>query len=164
MICDFNWEVELEEEKQLHIEALLKSVLDQGLRSEAITAPVEISITITTAEAVHQLNREYRGIDRTTDVLSFPLVEFDDGDRNESILNSEWDPVEESVMLGDIVINYEQALAQAEEYGHSADRELAFLTAHSLLHLLGYDHREPEEEQTMQEHQERILTALSITR
>ena len=164
MICDFNWEVELEEEKQLHIEALLKSVLDQGLRSEAITAPVEISITITTAEAVHQLNREYRGIDRTTDVLSFPLVEFDDGDRKESIINSEWDPVEESVMLGDIVINYEQALAQAEEYGHSADRELAFLTAHSLLHLLGYDHMEPEEEQTMQEHQERILTALSITR
>ena len=140
MICDFNWEVELEEARQLHIEALLRSVLDQGLELEEISAPVEISLTITTADAVHQLNREYRGIDRTTDVLSFPMLEFDAEDRNEIVMNAEWDPIEESVLLGDIVINYEQALAQAEEYGHSADRELAFLTAHSLLHLLGYDH------------------------
>ncbi len=162
MKCWFNWEVE--PEGQAEIEALLEKVLAKGLEMEEITVPVEISVTITTPEEVHRLNREFRDIDRTTDVLSFPLVEFDSDDLNACIEQAEWDPDEDCVVLGDIILNYNQALVQAEEYGHSAERELAFLTIHSLLHLLGYDHMEEEEEKTMRAHQERVLAALSITR
>ena len=162
MKCWFTWEVEMKARPQ--IEALLEKVLSKGLEMEGITIPVEVSVTITTPEEVHALNKEYRGIDRTTDVLSFPMVEFDSDDLNACISQSEWDPDEDCVMLGDIILNYDQALAQAEEYGHSAKRELSFLTIHSLLHLLGYDHMEQEEELIMREHQEQVLEALSITR
>ena len=162
MKCWFNWEIEAEEQEK--IEALLEKVLAKGLEMEKITVPVEISITITTAEEVHRLNLEYRGIDRTTDVLSFPMVEFDSDDINACIEQSEWDPDEECAVLGDIILNYGQALVQAEEYGHSMERELAFLTIHSLLHLLGYDHIQEEEEQVMRAHQEQVLEALAITR
>lgn len=108
-------------------------------------------------EEIHQINKQFRGIDRPTDVLSFPQLTFEEGeimDRNE---NGE-------VVLGDIIISLERAREQAEEYGHSLKREIAFLTAHSMLHLLGYDHMEPEEEKEMFAKQKEILELAGIPR
>ena len=147
------------------ITALLEKVLETGLSMEGVTAPVEISLTITDAEEVHRINQEFRGIDRTTDVLSFPMIEYDpEEELNRQIENGEWNPDTKCVILGDIILNYEQAVAQAREYGHSVERELAFLTIHSLLHLLGYDHMTEPEDVEMRAHQSRVLDVLHITR
>ena len=108
-------------------------------------------------EEIHQINKQFRGIDRPTDVLSFPQLTFEEGeimDRNEK----------GEVVLGDIIISLERAREQAEEYGHSLKREIAFLTAHSMLHLLGYDHMEPEEEKEMFAKQKEILELAGIPR
>ena len=166
------WEVEVPQKAET--EDLITKVLTCGLEEEGVTVPVEISVTITSAEAVHEINREYRGIDRTTDVLSFPMVEFQGLGyapgrmsaevRNEIIASSDQNPDTDCFLLGDIILNYEQAGIQAEEYGHSLQREIAFLTIHSLLHLLGYDHMEEEDESLMREHQNAVLNKLQITR
>ena len=108
------------------------------------------------------MNNMYRGIDRPTDVLSFPMLEFDSaGDIREN--EFEYDE-NGKIMLGDIVISLEKAVTQAKEYGHSAERELAFLCAHSMLHLLGYDHENDSDEDEMFTRQEAILNNLGITR
>jgi len=109
-------------------------------------------VLITDAEEIQSLNRNYRKIDRVTDVLTFPAWE------GEAILC----PKDE--YLGDIAICYERAQQQAQDYGHSLERELAFLAVHGALHLLGYDHMTPEDEKTMQKKQEEILTGLGLTR
>lgn len=106
---------------------------------------------LTDDETVHQLNREYRGIDRTTDVLSFSQREGDSEDG--------WDN-----LLGDVIISLEQAQRQAAEYGHSMAREVGFLTAHGILHLLGWDHENPEDEARMMKRTEQILQAVGLTR
>ena len=163
------WEIEAPDQPE--VEALISKVLEQGLTLEQIQEPVEISVTITSAEAVHEINREYRGVDRTTDVLSFPMVEYgapalelNADRRNELIASSDLDPDTGCYVLGDIILNYEQAGIQAEEYGHSRTREIAFLTVHSLLHLLGYDHMEEQEDAQMRMHQNAVLESLQITR
>ena len=112
------------------------------------------------------MNLEFRGIDRATDVLSFPMTEFPspadyaypDTD------DSSFDPETGELMLGNIVISKERAKEQAEEYGHSVEREFAFLIAHSMLHLLGYDHMEDEERLVMEKKQREVLEMLGITR
>ena len=116
---------------------------------------------------IHELNRNMRGVDRTTDVLSFPLIDF-----NEPFFESEIDendcslfnPDTGMLMLGDIVICYEKVYAQAEEYGHSVLREFAFLIVHSILHLFGYDHMEDDERIVMERMQKEILDNIGITR
>ena len=114
------------------------------------------------------MNREYRGIDRVTDVLSFPLLEYDEEEPESEIRkafeNGEIDPETDEVMLGDIIICLTRAREQAEEYGHSFQREMGFLAVHSVLHLLGYDHMVPEEETVMFEKQRRILETMGLTR
>ena len=105
---------------------------------------------------IQELNRDYRGIDRPTDVLSFPLREAVE-DEGPKVSVDEW-------LLGDIVVSMETALRQAEEYGHSLERELGFLIVHGCLHLLGYDHQREEERQVMREKEEAILTSLGLTR
>lgn len=127
----------------------------QALIEEEIEDDAEVSLTFTDNEEIRKLNAEYRDIDRETDVLSFPL-----GDENGYEVNPETD----ALLLGDIVISLEKAKAQAEEYGHTMKREVAFLIAHSLFHLLGYDHITPEEEKEMFAKQENVLSALGITR
>ncbi|HRX58498.1 MAG TPA: rRNA maturation RNase YbeY [Eubacteriales bacterium] len=112
----------------------------------------DVCVLITDAEEIQSLNRNYRKIDRVTDVLTFPAWE------GEAILC----PKDE--YLGDIAICYERAQQQAQDYGHSLERELAFLAVHGALHLLGYDHMTPEDEKTMQKKQEEILTGLGLTR
>ena len=133
-----------------------KITLD-SLKYEGFQEECEISISIVDNEEIHQINKQFRGIDRPTDVLSFPQLTFEEGeimDRNEK----------GEVVLGDIIISLERAREQAEEYGHSLKREIAFLTAHSMLHLLGYDHMEPEEEKEMFAKQKEILELAGIPR
>ena len=142
------------------LERAVKSVCEAVLAEEECDFDAEISLTLTDDESIREINREHRGIDKPTDVLSFPMLEFD-GD----CYDVEEEPDSGLVVLGDIVISMERAAAQAEEYGHSLKRETAFLTAHSMLHLLGYDHVDDEEgERVMREKQDKILNGLNITR
>ena len=114
----------------------------------------ELSVTLTDNEHIHVINREYRGVDRPTDVISFALNESDEPEIEDAEIN----------ILGDIIISLERAAEQAVEYGHSYRREIAFLTVHGLLHLLGYDHMEEDERLEMEEEQRVVMEALGISR
>lgn len=145
------------------MQELMQSVCDEALRYEECDFDAQISITLTDNDEIQAINSEHRGIDKPTDVLSFPMLEFDEDGQ---ITDNEFEYDENgAIMLGDIVISLERAKAQSEEYGHSLDREIAFLCAHSMLHLLGYDHvNSEEEEKVMFTKQEEILNNLGITR
>ena len=135
---------------------LVRKTVRAALAYEHFTDPVEISVTLTDNEGIRELNREHRSIDRATDVLSFPMYDFHAGEKPEP---------GERVALGDIVLSLERAAEQAAEFGHSYEREVAFLTAHSVLHLLGYDHeRSPEEDEDMRRRQREILDGMGLTR
>ena len=139
------------------MEAVMEKIALDSLKYEGFQEECEISISIVDNEEIHQINKHFRGIDRPPDVLSFPQLTFEEGeimDRNEK----------GEVVLGDIIISLERAREQAEEYGHSLKREIAFLTAHSMLHLLGYDHMEPEEEKEMFAKQKEILELAGMPR
>ena len=124
--------------------------------SEKFDDDFEVSVSFVSDEEIHQLNKEYRNIDRPTDVLSFPL-----GENGEYDVNNETG----ACLLGDVVISIETALKQAEIYGHSLEREIGFLTVHSMLHLLGYDHEQGKlQERIMREKEEAILENLGISR
>lgn len=141
---------------------LMQKVCDEALKYEECNFDAQISITITDDESIQEINNMYRGIDKPTDVLSFPMLEFDTSGQ---IIENEFEYDESGrIMLGDIVISLERAFRQAEEYGHSAERELAFLCAHSMLHLLGYDHENDADEDEMFMRQDTILNNLGITR
>lgn len=134
------------------LKRLIKKAIVTALDYEQFDRPCEVSVTVVDNEAIREINREHREIDRPTDVLSFPMFDedFDDG---------------ELCILGDIVLSLEKAVEQAEAYGHSLRREVAFLTVHSLLHLLGFDHEEGKaEESEMFETQEEILAIMKLTR
>lgn len=138
----------------------LRRVCEKVMENEDCDFDAEISLTFTDNEGIRAINAEYRGIDRATDVLSFPMLDFSDDEAD-----AEFETDGEMVMLGDIVISAERASEQAAELNHSLRRELAFLTAHSVLHLLGYDHVGNEEgEREMIEKQDRALGELGITR
>ncbi|MGN1108540.1 MAG: rRNA maturation RNase YbeY [Oscillospiraceae bacterium] len=138
------------------VEKLIEACTAAALEEEGIDDTAEVSVTFVDNAGIRELNNEHRGIDRETDVLSFPLGD-DDG--------YEIDPDNDAIMLGDIVISLERAAQQAEEYGHSYRREVAFLITHSLFHLLGYDHvNSEEEEKEMFGKQEKVLDKLGITR
>ena len=122
---------------------------------------------ITDSEGIRELNASYRGIDSATDVLSFPGLDFDkpsDFDISDDRKADCMDPESGELVLGDIVLNADRIFSQAEEYGHSVKREMAFLLAHSCLHLCGYDHMTEEEEKVMFSKQEAVLESLGITR
>lgn len=139
------------------LKRLVRRAVEATLDYEQYENPVEVSVTFTDNEGIRDLNRRFRGIDRETDVLSFPLFDYD-GETDEP-------PVDELVgMLGDVVISLEQAKKQAEEYGHSFERETAFLTVHSMLHLLGYDHEQGgDEEADMRRRQSEILDGMGLS-
>lgn len=137
-------------------EKLIEMCAEGALEEEGIDDDAELSVTLTDNENIRVLNNEHRGIDRATDVLSFPM-----GDEN----GFDTDPETGAIILGDIVISMERAKEQAEEYGHSFRREFAFLLMHSMFHLLGYDHvNSEEEERVMFGKQEKVLEKLGITR
>ncbi len=140
----------------------LTACMEKTLEYENFSEPVEVSLTFTDNEKIHKINYETRGIDRPTDVLSFPLLETEE---DGTLIIYDEDITDGILPLGDIVISAEKAVAQAEEFGHSILREFAFLAVHSMLHLLGYDHERGEaEEKEMFQKQENILLALDITR
>ena len=146
---------------------LAQTVIDFCLEHEKFEYAVEVNLTLTNNEGIHIINKEYRQIDRPTDVLSFPLLSYDKPgdfsfleDENEDNFN----PDTGEVMLGDIIISVEKVFEQANEYGHSPRREFAFLITHSMLHLFGYDHMEPDEATVMETKQRAILEGLNILR
>lgn len=113
-------------------------------------------------DRIAQINKEYRNIPAPTDVLSFPLLDFKDGEPD--IRPEDLDPYTNRAALGDIIISVERAREQANSYGHSFEREITFLAVHGMLHLLGYDHEQPHEEKDMVQRQERVLEELGLTR
>ncbi len=135
---------------------LIRRCCNAVLVNEQFKGSAEISVTIVDDEKIHALNKKYRNVDRSTDVLSFPL-----GAEGQYDINNDTG----AQMLGDIVISIEHAKKQAELYGHSFDREIAFLTVHSMLHLLGYDHEAGGLELVrMREREEAVLTQLGLER
>ena len=142
-------------------------VAEDVLTQASCPFDAEISLTVTEDDEIREMNRDYRGIDAPTDVLSFPNLEYDiPGIFPEDAADSfdTADPETGRVLLGDIVINAVRVNEQAESYGHSRRREYAYLVAHSMYHLLGYDHMSPEEAAVMEEKQESTLQRLGITR
>jgi probable rRNA maturation factor len=139
------------------LKMLIRRAITETLAFEQYNNDVEVSVTLTDNENIQDLNLRFRGIDAPTDVLSFPLFDFE-GETDEP-------PVDEiQNMLGDIVLNLERTRAQAEEYGHSFEREAAFLTVHSMLHLLGYDHETSEEDDAdMRDRQRKIMERMGLT-
>lgn len=121
------------------------------LQQENVLVPCEISFSLVVPEEIQELNFDYRGIDKETDVLSFPMLEFPE---DEDMITYETGI---PVMLGDIVISTARAKEQAQEYGHSLEREICYLTVHSVLHLLGYDHMEEDEKRVMRAREKAIM-------
>lgn len=143
--------------------ALLKRAITAALEAEGVATPCEVDVLITDDEGIHQINLEQRGIDRPTDVLSFPMFNYLPGQPPAD--GADADPATGLTPLGDMVISLERARAQAEEYGHPLERELSYLAVHSVLHLLGYDHMdEGEEKAQMRAREEAILGKLGMTR
>ena len=135
---------------------LVRASVLATLAYEGYEPECEISVTFTDDEGIRAVNRQYRNIDKATDVLSFPLTDFEGG--------TEPPADEPEVSLGDIVISLERAMAQAEEFGHSLEREVAFLAVHSTLHLLGYDHELSEEDDAdMRRRQREILETMGLS-
>ena len=142
-------------------------IAEAVLDAEGCPYEATINVLLTDNEGIHGFNKEYRGIDRETDVLSFPNLDFEspaDFDIDESREADYFDPDSGELILGDIIISVDKVQEQAESFGHSTKREFAFLVAHSMLHLCGYDHMEAEEAKVMEGKQEKILTDLGITR
>lgn len=142
----------------LSLRSLINRVVKATLENENFEKDAEVSVSFVDNETIHKLNLEYRGKDKPTDVLSFPMT---DGDEK----NGDIDLSTGAVMLGDIIISAEKAMEQANEYGHGIEREICFLAVHSTLHLLGYDHETSEDdEKYMNQTQEAILQKIGLTR
>ena len=142
----------------LSLRNLINRVVKATLENENFKKDAEVSVSFVDNETIHKLNLEYRGKDKPTDVLSFPMT---DGDEEEDDI----DLSTGAVMLGDIIISAEKAMEQANEYGHGIEREICFLAVHSTLHLLGYDHETSEDdEKYMNQTQESILQKIGLTR
>lgn len=138
-------------------EELIRKVIECVLREEGIKKNLDVYVTLTNNETIRKVNAEQRNIDMATDVLSFPMF-----DRSEIPDLKKEDKTED--ILGDIIVSIEKVKEQAEEYGHSFERELAYLVTHGMLHLLGYDHIIDEEKAVMRKREEEILGILNITR
>lgn len=132
---------------------LVRRCCNAVLRMESFQGAAEVSVTFANNEQIHELNKMHRNVDAPTDVLSFPMGE--DG-------KYDIDPATNAKILGDIVISMEKAVEQAERFGHTLQREVGYLTAHSMLHLLGYDHEEPLEKVHMREKEELVMTQLGL--
>ena len=134
---------------------LIREAIVRTLEFEGVGGQNEVSVTFTDNEGIHELNKQYRNIDRPTDVLSFPQIDYENGEEIGD---------EEPAMLGDIVLSLERAREQAAEFGHSFERECAFLCAHSTLHLLGYDHElSDEDDADMRRRQHDIMDRMGLS-
>lgn len=144
------------------VRTLVETCAKRVLESEGVDFDAEIDVTVVDADAIRQMNAEYRDKDAVTDVLSFPMYEFYNGEPQEEL---DEDPGTGCVMLGDMILCYTRACEQAETFGHSPARECGYLTTHSVLHLLGYDHeRNDEDTKLMRRKEEDNLSFLGLTR
>lgn len=162
----FHFEYETEDKLEFDYEELIQKVVLAVLDYEKCPYEAEINIVLTNNEEIHKINKEYRNIDRPTDVLSFPMLEYEkpgDFSRVEEDM-SLFHPESGELLLGDIMISVEKIREQAMEYGHSLERELGFLVAHSVLHLCGYDHMEEEERKIMEAKQREIMDQIALKR
>ena len=154
--------IDAEAETSPAVEEQIRRAVLAALEGEGVDVPCIVEVCVTGDAGIRQTNRETRGVDRPTDVLSFPMFELEPGERP----RAEWaDPDTDKVFLGDMMLSLERAVAQAAEYGHSPEREVCYLAVHSVLHLLGYDHLDegPMKAQ-MRAREEAILGELGITR
>ena len=150
--------LDLEENKEY--EEIIKKVVEQCFKEEHLeNSKLYISITLTTPEHIHEINKQYRNVYRATDVLSFPM--FEKSELDEKIKKQDF---EHEDVLGDIVISIEKVKEQAQEYGHSFERELAYMVVHGFYHLMGYDHIKEEDKVIMRPKEEKVLNKLGITR
>ena len=148
----------IEENKEY--EPIIKKVIEKCFEEEKIqNSKLCMTIILTTLQNIRKINKEYRNIDKETDVLSFPMFEKDELDKKIENNDFEYEDV-----LGDIVISIEKVKEQAEEYGHSFERELSYMLVHGFYHLMGYDHIEEEDKKIMRPKEEKILKDLEITR
>ncbi len=161
------FENELDGELPENYEHIVEEIVDASLEYAKCPYECEVNVLFTDNEGIRGINQEHRNIDAPTDVLSFPMIEYE--------TPGEFDWLEDSgeyyfnqdtgeLLLGDIVLNVDRIASQAEEYGHTRRREIAFLTAHSMLHLFGYDHIDDDERKVMEEMQETILHTKGYTR
>ena len=160
------YEEEGELKLSLPCEELARTVIEAALDDVGCPYEAEVNLLLTMNEQIHEMNMEFRGIDRATDVLSFPMVDYEQPGEFDFLEEADeyFHPETGELLLGDIVISKEKVIEQAEEFGHSIEREFAFLIAHSVLHLTGYDHIEEEERLVMENRQRQILSKLNILR
>ena len=150
--------LDLEEKKEY--ESIIKRVVEQWFKKEKLEdSKLYISITLTTPEHIHEINKQYRDVDKETDVLSFPM--FEKNELENKIKNQNF---EHEDVLGDIVISIEKVKGQAQEYGHSFEREFSYMIVHGFYHLMGYDHIKEEDKIKMRPKEENILNKLGIRR
>lgn len=155
-----NFEDETGKALDLPVKEIIEEIVTEALDYEGCPYEAEVSVVLTDNEEIRRLNKEYRDIDRPTDVLSFPMLEYpapSDFSQAEEDYEDCFNPETGELMLGDIILSADKVKEQAELYGHSQARELAFLVAHSMLHLCGYDHVEDQERAEMERRQEEIL-------
>lgn len=156
--------VEIDEE----LSSTIDEIIDYALKEEQVLVPYEVSVIYIDNEGIREINEDTRGIDRATDVLSFPMIEYE----NKKVFKdcyigyefSQIDLNDGNLVLGDIVLSLERAKEQSEEFGHSFQREVCYLIIHSVLHLLGYDHMEDDDKRRMREREEEILCKFEIIR
>ena len=162
-------QMDYEAEKKLEIpcEEIIRDIISAALDYEQCPYEAEINVVLTDNPGIRQVNREYRQIDAPTDVLSFPMLEYvppSDFSQAEDMFADCFNPESGELMLGDIMISVDKVTEQAEKYGHSQKRELAFLVAHSMLHLFGYDHMEDAQRLVMEQKQNEILESRGYAR
>jgi len=147
---------------------IISDVIGAALEFEDCPYETQVNVILTSNEEIARINNDYRNIDKPTDVLSFPMIEYaSPGDFSvieDALPEDYFDPDSGELILGDIIISIDKVISQAEAYGHSVERELGFLTAHSMLHLFGYDHMEDADRELMEEKQRDILDMLKLTR
>lgn len=149
---------DVEEKKEY--EEIIKKVLEKCYQEENMEdSKLSITVTLTTPENIQEINKKYRGIDKATDVLSFPMFEKKEIDLKIKNKDYKYEDI-----LGDIIISIEKVQEQAEEYGHSFERELSYMLVHGFYHLMGYDHIEEEDKKIMRPKEENVLSKLNITR
>ena len=155
MTIDISYETDIE--LDIPYEDIIRQMVVAALDYENCPYEAEVSVTVVDDKEIQEINKTYRNIDKATDVLSFPMYPYEKAADFDNLDDSAFNPESGELLLGDIVISAEKVTAQAKEYGHSKEREFAFLLVHSMLHLLGYDHIEEEERLVMESKQKEIL-------
>ena len=163
---EVNIENEIEYDFGFDCNEVIVNAVNEAAKYMKLSHEAEVNVLITGNEEIHLINKEYRNIDAPTDVLSFPMIEYEiPGDfsciRKEDV--DLFNPLNNKLMLGDIVLSKDKILSQAAEYGHSVIREMSFLVVHSMLHLFGFDHID-ENDKCMEQYQEKILNDMGILR